>query len=164
MDEIDRKILGILQRDGSTPYAELGASVGLSASAINDRLKRLKAKGALKRITAEVAPEALDLGCLVFVLVELGDLKCEPDFLAAMRAAPEVLECHHVAGDYSYILKVRLGGMAHLERFLSNGIKSLQGIRRTHSLITLSSVKETHELNTEIEARDNAARVIEGRA
>jgi DNA-binding Lrp family transcriptional regulator len=54
--------LGILQRDGSTPYAELGAMVGLSASAINDRLKRLKAKGALKRITAEVAPEALDLG------------------------------------------------------------------------------------------------------
>jgi Lrp/AsnC family leucine-responsive transcriptional regulator len=151
MDEIDRKILGMLQRDGSTPYAELGLSVGLSASAINDRLKRLKAKGALKRISAEVAPEALDLTCLVFVLVELGELRCEPAFLAAMRAAPEVLECHHVAGDYSYILKVRLSGMSHLERFLSTRIKSLEGIRRTHSLITLSSVKETHELDTGIE-------------
>ena len=152
MDEIDRQILGMLQRDGSTPYAELGTSVGLSASAINDRLKRLKAKGALKRITAEVAPEALDLGCLVFVLVELGEIKAEPAFLAAMRAAPEVLECHHVAGDYSYILKVRLSGMSHLERFLSARIKSLEGIRRTHSLITLSSVKETHELDTGIES------------
>lgn len=149
MDDIDRKILGILQRDGSCPYAELGNAVGLSASAINDRLKRLKAKGILKRITAEVAPEALDLGSLVFVLVELGEIKSEPAFVAAMRAAPEVLECHHLAGDYSYILKVRLGGMPHLERFLG-GIKALSGVRRTHSLITLSSVKETHELNTDI--------------
>ena len=148
LDEIDRTLLSVLQRDGQVSYAELGARVGLSASAVNDRLKRLKAKGVLLRITAEVAPVALGREFLVFLLVELGDLRHEPEFLARMQAQPEVLECHHVAGDYSYLLKLRLSGTGHLERFLSGQVKSVGGIQRTHSIIALSTVKETHEIDT----------------
>ena len=150
LDDIDRALLQTLQRDGQVSYAELGALVGLSASTVNDRLKRLKAKGILKRITAEVSPAALGREFLVFILIELGDLKQESEFLSRMRAAPEVLECHHIAGDYSYLLKLRLAGTGHLERFLSEQVKSIGGIQRTHSIIALSSAKETREIDTSV--------------
>jgi Lrp/AsnC family leucine-responsive transcriptional regulator len=148
LDEIDRALLAALQRDGQISYADLGAEVGLSSSAINDRLKRLKAKGVLRRISAEVAPEALGLELLAFLLVELGDFRQEKAFQAAMKERPEVLECHHMAGEYSYLLKLRLSGTAHLERFLAEQVKSFPGIQRTHSMIALSTVKETHQLDT----------------
>jgi Lrp/AsnC family leucine-responsive transcriptional regulator len=150
LDDIDRALLQILQRDGQISYAELGSNVGLSASAVNDRLKRLKGKGVLQRITAEVSPAALGREFLVFILIELADLKQEPEFLDRMRARPEVLECHHVAGDYSYLLKLRLTGTGHLERFLSEQVKSIGGIQRTHSIIALSSAKETREIDTSV--------------
>jgi Lrp/AsnC family leucine-responsive transcriptional regulator len=150
LDDIDRALLQALQRDGQISYAELGGLVGLSASAVNDRLKRLKTRGVLQRITAEVSPVALGREFLVFLLVELGDLKQEPDFLHRMRTRPEVQECHHVAGDYSYLLKLRLTGTGHLERFLSEQVKSVGGIQRTHSIIALSSAKETREIDTTV--------------
>jgi Lrp/AsnC family leucine-responsive transcriptional regulator len=150
LDDIDRVLLQVLQRDGQVSYAELGGHVGLSASAVNDRLKRLKGKGVLQRITAEVSPAALGREFLVFLLIELADLKQEPEFLNRMRARPEVLECHHVAGDYSYLLKLRLTGTGHLERFLSEQVKSVGGIQRTHSIIALSSAKETRAIDTTV--------------
>jgi Lrp/AsnC family leucine-responsive transcriptional regulator len=150
LDDIDRVLLQILQRDGQVSYAELGSNVGLSASAVNDRLKRLKATGVLLRITAEVSPALLGREFLVFILVELADLKQEPEFLKRIQERPEVLECHHVAGDYSYLLKLRLTGTGHLERFLSQQVKSIGGIQRTHSIIALSSAKETREIDTTV--------------
>jgi Lrp/AsnC family leucine-responsive transcriptional regulator len=148
LDEVDRTLLSVLQQDGQVSYAELGARVGLSASAVNDRLKRLKAKGVLLRITAEVAPAALGREFLVFLLVEIADLRHEPAFLERMRERPEVLECHHIAGDYSYLLKLRLSGTGHLERFLGEQVKPVGGIQRTHSVIALSTVKETRAIDT----------------
>jgi Lrp/AsnC family leucine-responsive transcriptional regulator len=97
-----------------------------------------------------VSPAALGREFLVFLLIELGDLKHEADFLARMHERPEVLECHHIAGDYSYLLKLRLAGTGHLERFLSQQVKSIGGIQRTHSIIALSSVKETREIDTTV--------------
>lgn len=144
LDEIDRSILDLLQVDGALPYAELGAKVGLSTSAINDRLKKLRHRGIIRRFSVDVDPAAYGLHLLAFVLVTVeGD---EREFRAAMTAAPEVLECHHITGDFSYLLKLRLSDTAHLERFLSDGLKPRLGVKRTHTLIVLSSSKETHIL------------------
>src|SRR5262249_49105183 len=86
---------------------------------------------------------------LVFLLVEIGDLGEERQFRTRMAARPEVLECHHIAGDYSYLLKLRLAGPGHFERFLSEQVKTMGGIRRTHSVIALSTVKETQTVDTQ---------------
>lgn len=147
MDETDRKILSCLQRDGSLTYAEIGGAAGLSASAVNDRLKRLRADGVLRRLTAEVDPAALDLKLLAFVMVVLEPGASEDAFRAGMLGAPEVLECHHVTGEFSYLLKLRLRDTAQLERFLTNTLKPLAGFSRTQTLIALSSTKETHILS-----------------
>jgi Lrp/AsnC family leucine-responsive transcriptional regulator len=146
MDEIDRIILDRLQVDGASTYAEIGTAAGLSASAVNDRLKRLRADGVIRRMTADVDPVALGLNLLAFVLVAVNEPPGETRFRAAMIGAPEVLECHHLTGDYSYLLKLRLRDTAHLEQFLMDRLKPLAGVVRTHTLIALSSVKETHIL------------------
>ncbi len=146
MDTIDRKILECVQRDGALTYAEIGAAVGLSASSVNDRLKRLRADGVLRRLTADIDPAALDLKLLAFVMVVLEAGVSEDAFRAGMLAAPEVLECHHVTGEFSYLLKLRLRDTAQLEAFLSNTLKPLAGFSRTQTLIALSSTKETHIL------------------
>jgi Lrp/AsnC family transcriptional regulator, leucine-responsive regulatory protein len=146
MDAIDRTIIDRLQADGTLTYAEIGAAAGLSASAVNDRLKRLRADGIIRRMTADIDPTALGLTLLTFVLVAVTEPPGEARFRAAMKAAPEVLECHHLTGDFSYLLKLRLRDTAHLEHFLMDGLKPLAGVVRTHTLIALSSVKETHIL------------------
>lgn len=146
MDRTDHIILERLQADGSLTYAEIGLAAGLSASAVNDRLKRLRNDGVIRRMTAEVDPSALGLQLLAFVLVAVNEPAGEAAFRNAMKTAPEVLECHHLTGDFSYLLKLRLRDTAHLEQFLMNRLKPLAGVARTHTLIALSSVKETHIL------------------
>ena len=146
MDAIDRIIIDRLQADGTLTYAEIGAAAGLSASAVNDRLKRLRADGVIRRMTADIDPTALGLTLLTFVLVAVNEPPGEARFRDAVKAAPEVLECHHLTGDFSYLLKLRLRDTAHLEHFLMDGLKPLAGVVRTHTLIALSSVKETHIL------------------
>ena len=147
LDEIDRNIVAMMQLDATLAYADLGERVGLSASTINDRLKRLRAKGVIRRVSAEIDPHALGLDLMVFVLVELSGRAEEQAFVAAMRAAPSVLECHHIAGEFSYLLKLRLRDTAQLERFLMERLKAVKGIGRTQTLIALSSSKETHILS-----------------
>jgi Lrp/AsnC family transcriptional regulator, leucine-responsive regulatory protein len=145
MDATDRIILDRLQADGAQTYAEIGAAAGLSPSAVNDRLKRLRADGVIRRMTADVDPAALGLSLLAFVLVAVNQ-PGEGRFREAVKAAPEVLECHHVTGEFSYLLKLRLRDTAHLEQFLMDRLKPLAGGDRTHTLIALSTVKETHIL------------------
>ncbi len=147
MDTIDRKILDSIQADGSLTYAEIGAAVGLAASSVNDRLKRLRAEGVVRRMTAEIDPVAVDLKLLAFVLVVIEDGAAEAEFRNTMKMAPEVLECHHVTGEFSYLLKLRLRDTAQLERFLMERLKAVKGVGRTQTLIALSSSKETHILS-----------------
>jgi Lrp/AsnC family leucine-responsive transcriptional regulator len=146
MDDIDRIIIDQLQKDADLTYAEIGAAAGLSPSAVNDRLKRLRTEGAIRGMTADIDPAAIGLGLLAFVLVAVNDPQGEARFRQAMKDAAEVLECHHLTGDFSYMLKLRLRDTAHLEHFLMDRLKPLSGIVRTHTLIALSSVKETHVL------------------
>ena len=146
MDGLDRTILERLQENGAATYAEIGAAAGLSASAVNDRLKRLRAEGTIRRMTAEIDPDAIGLGLLAFVLVVVNHPSHELGFRDAMKAVPEILECHHVTGEFSYLLKLRLKNTAHLEHFLMNRLKPLAGVSRTQTLIALSSTKETHIL------------------
>lgn len=146
MDAIDRIILERVQADGSQTYAEIGAAAGLSPSAVNDRLKRLKAERIIRRMTADVDPAAVGLPMLAFVLVAINEPQGESRFRDAMKAAPEVLECHHLTGEFPYLLKLRLRDTAHLEQFLMDRLKPLTGVVRTHTLIALSTMKETHIL------------------
>jgi Lrp/AsnC family transcriptional regulator, leucine-responsive regulatory protein len=149
LDDQDRKLLKLIQQDGKMSYAELGDRVGLSLSAVNERLKKLSARGVIKKYAALIDPEALGLHVCAFVQVSVDLPKNENGFLARIARIPEVLECHHVTGEFSYLLKVRLRGTAELEQLLKQKLKSVKGVVRTHTVIVLSTVKEETALPVE---------------
>lgn len=146
MDAIDRQLLAMLQRDSRLSYGDLGARVGLSVSAVNERLKKLAARGALRAFVAVVDPRALGFRLCGFVQVLVDRPEHEAAFLARVAQTPEIQECHHVTGDYSYLLKVRVRDTAHLEALLADTLKSLPGVTRTQTVVVLSTPKETTEV------------------
>lgn len=149
LDNIDRKLLELLQRDGRTPYAELGKAVGLAVSSVNERVRKLGERGVITGVHARVSPTALGLDLLAIVFVGWSEAAVEERFLARIADEPAVLECHHVTGGWNYLLKVRVRNTSALEAFLANVVKAVEGVQRTETLIVLSSPKETAALATE---------------
>ena len=149
LDDTDRQLLALLQKDDRLSLAELGKGVGLAPSSVNERIKRLTMRGVIEGFHAHVVPEALGLDLLAFVFVGWSNPATEPPFLARVAAAPAVLECHHVTGSWNYLLKVRLPNTRDLERFLGQVVKEVQGVERTETIIALSSAKETTSLTSD---------------
>ena len=149
LDDTDRQLLALLQKDDRLSLAELGKGVGLAPSSVNERIKRLTMRGVIEGFHAHVVPEALGLDLLAFVFVGWSNPATEAPFLARVAAAPAVLECHHVTGSWNYLLKVRLPNTRDLERFLGQVVKEVQGVERTETIIALSSAKETTSLTSD---------------
>jgi len=147
LDETDRQLLTLLQNDDRLSLADLGKNVGLSPSSVNERIRRLVARGVIEGFHAHVIPEALGLDLLAFVFVGWSDPATEAPFLARIAETRAVLECHHVTGTWNYLLKVRLHNTRELERFLAEVVKEVPGLQRTETIIALSSTKETTSLS-----------------
>lgn len=143
MDTIDRKILDYVQERGRDTYAEIGAAVGLSVSAINERLKKLERAGIIKGWGARVDAKAVGQGVLAYMFLLIDRPQNERRMVEAICALPQVLECHHVTGDWSYLIKLRLADVADLETVLADTIKEFPGAIRTHTVLALSSRKES---------------------
>lgn len=146
LDNTDRQILNLLQRDDRQSLSVLGKQVGLAASSVNDRVRRLVERGAVEGFHARINPEAVGLELLAFIFVGWSNPAAEAPFLKRVSAAAAVQECHHVTGEWNYLLKVRLANTRGLEQFLNDTIKSVSDVQRTETLIVLSSAKETAEL------------------
>jgi Lrp/AsnC family leucine-responsive transcriptional regulator len=147
LDDIDRQLLMLLQEDDRQPLAVLSERTGVAISTINDRIKRLVRSGLIAGFHARLAPEALGLNLLAFILVSWSNPKVEAAFQQHVKASPDVLECHHITGAWNYLLKVRVGTTRDLERFLAETVKAVDGVERTETLITLSSVKESWQVS-----------------
>ncbi|MBL8669846.1 MAG: Lrp/AsnC family transcriptional regulator [Alphaproteobacteria bacterium] len=146
LDAADRRILTLLQVDASLSHARIGEAVGLSVSAVNERVRKLAAAGVLRGWTVALDPAALGLDLLAFMHVLLEKPTDTKPFLAMVEATPEIQECHHVTGEWSLLLKIRVRNTAALERLIGDRIKAVPGVARTLTLIALSSPKETGAL------------------
>ena len=142
-----------LMANGRATWAELASVLGLSAPAAADRVRRLEERGVITGYAARVNPEAIGLGLTAFIAVTLERPAHRAAFLERVRALPEVQECHHVAGDDDYLLKVRCASARDLERIVSDELKGLDGIARTRTTIVLSTSKETVTLPTTVGSR-----------
>ena len=138
MDDIDRKIIELLSLDARRPLAEIGAGVGLSASAVNERIRRLVASGAIRRFSVEAGPEALGLPVLALVFLALAPGADEARFRAFASGHAAILECHHLTGGWSYFIKVRVADLAGVEAFLAE-MKAEGFVGRSETMLALSS-------------------------
>lgn len=143
MDIQDRQILNILQKDGRCSYAEIGASVGLSITAIKDRIDKLVASGVLKNFSATVGGEAVGYGIIAFILVGIDRPADCAAFENGVAGIDRIQECHHVTGAFNYILKVLAEDMTDLERILSSYVKMPGIVSRTETTIVFSSTKNS---------------------
>lgn len=148
MDDVDRKIVGLLADDSRRSLADIGATVALSPSAVNERIRRLVNGGVIKRFTVEADHQALGYDVLAFVWVALAADASETEFRDFMAGHPAVAECHHVTGGWSYLVKIRLPGLADIEPFLSE-LKQRRYLARSETVIALSTATEKSILTTE---------------
>ncbi len=129
--------------DGRATWAELAAELGLSAPAAAERVRKLEERKIIRGYAAIVDPAQTGYELTAFVSVTLDRPQHRSKFTRALEKMPEVVECHHVAGDFDYLLKVRCRGTADLDGLLSNRIKELPGIARTRTTIVLGTLKES---------------------
>lgn len=146
LDDIDLDILDALQRNGHLSHAEVGRQVGLAVSSVNERIRKLVQRGVIAGWSARLDPAALGLDLLAFVYVMIDKPENTAAFLEVVAQVPEVQECHHVASDWNFLLKVRVRNTAAFESVLTNRLKVVPGVIRTQTVISLTSHKETASL------------------
>ena len=152
LDKLDRAILRSLQRNGRETYDVVGEQVGLSASAVLRRVKRLEDAGVIARYVALIKPEAVGLSLTAYLNVRLEKHteahKRNPMdlFRASVQAWPEVVECVSLTGDMDYLLRVVVTDMAHYSRFIMDTLLKHPSVEDCKTSFVLDSVKATTAL------------------
>lgn len=144
IDLFDRKILDVLRREGRISVTDLARRVGLSKTPCQNRMRRLQAAGYITGFRAVVDPGKLGLEHIAFVEVKLEDTR-EPAldaFNHAVRAVPEIEQCHMIAGAFDYLLKVRTQNMRDYRRVLGEVISSLPHVGHTSTHVSMQAVKD----------------------
>jgi Lrp/AsnC family leucine-responsive transcriptional regulator len=142
LDARDRQILTLVQRDAKMSQAEIAKQVGLSAAAVNERLKKLEHAGVIRRYTAMVDPRAVGASVAAFVEVFVEHPRYEAALLERIMKLDEVMECHHITGEFSLLMKVRVRDIEALQQLLLHQLNGMEGVRQTRTIMVLSTVKE----------------------
>ncbi|EMN5132171.1 Lrp/AsnC family transcriptional regulator [Burkholderia contaminans] len=148
LDAIDRRILRALQRNSNQTNAELAQQAGLSATPCLRRVHLLEEQGVIDVYVALLNPAAVDLRFTAFVRVTLErkDKKTVEHFAREMEQAPEVLECHLMAGSYDYLLRVIARDLDDYQRFQMETLTQIEGVRNVETEIPLKRIKQTVRL------------------
>ncbi|WP_189987810.1 Lrp/AsnC family transcriptional regulator [Thalassobaculum fulvum] len=148
LDRTDLKILRLLQADGRLSNAEIAARVGTSPATCHRRTQRLFADGYVKSVRAQIAPDKVDRAALVIVGVVLD--RSTPESFAAFEEAVAqldfILDCHLVAGDFDYFLKIRVRDIADFSRLHGERLLALPGVRQTRTFFVMKEVTDNAPL------------------
>ncbi len=154
LNSLDMKAVKLLLRNGRASWAELGKQLGLSAPAAADRAHKLEQSGVIRGYAALVDPASVGYPLTAYVSVSLASHQKRAPFLRAIEKMEQVSECHHVAGDDDYLLKVRCRGTQDLDHLLATELKDKLGVARTRTTIVLSTAKESVHVPIRAEAAD----------
>lgn len=156
LDDIDIRLLEMLQENGRTSQHDLAQDVGLSSPAVGERLRKLEERGIIRQFTVLVDPRRVGRDVTAFIFVGINGSSFYPEFRQHVHDHPEVLECHSVTGQGSHLLKIRTDSTSTLESLLAE-IQSWPGVQWTTTSIVLSTVKETSALSLAPRAAPGAA-------
>lgn len=137
MEAADRQIIDLLREDGRMSYTDLGKAIGLSTSAVHQRVRRLEERGAITGYAAVVDPSAVGTPLTAFVSVTPLDPREPDDIPDRLRDIPEIDACYSVAGDANYLLRVRVGTPQDLEELLAT-VRNRGGVS-TRTTVVLST-------------------------
>ena len=155
IDDVDSKILNIIQRNARTNNAEIARAVGMAPSATLERLRKLEKRGVIEGYETRIDPSAIGLGLLAYVFVRTNESMGDWSAGEALAELPEVQEVHHVAGEDCYLVKVRAESNAALGRLLRGKLGAIPQVVSTRSTIVLETLKESGLLPLEQTSEDN---------
>ena len=143
LDDLDRRLLTLLQREGRATSVDLARRLGLSPPGLQRRMRRLEAAEVIRGYTTLVDREAVGLDLLCFVEVKLAHHRpdCVARFRDQVQAIPEVLECHYLTGESDYLIKIVVPNHKALETVLFEGLMRIDGVDRIHTSIVVNEVK-----------------------
>jgi Lrp/AsnC family transcriptional regulator, leucine-responsive regulatory protein len=165
MDNIDVRLVSLLQGSGRVSQNELAHAVGLSAPAVAERIRKLEDRGVIRQYTALIDPRRLGLDVTAFISVVINGSKYYPVFGQRVAERAEILECHSVTGQGSHLLKIRTESTSSLERLLAD-IQSWPGVHSTTTSVVLSTMKEIpgpslEEISREVLAREGREEAVD---
>lgn len=144
LDEIDLRILQLLQEDARIANAAIARDVGLAPSAVFQRIRKLENEGVVKGYHARLDPAVLDQSLLAFITVQTGEGARAKETAELLASVPEVLEVHRVVGDDCFFMKVRVRDTLALGALLDEKIQTLPPVASTRTTIVLSTAKDEH--------------------
>jgi Lrp/AsnC family transcriptional regulator, leucine-responsive regulatory protein len=148
MDDIDISILQLLQQNARMTVSDIGSVINLSIPAVSERIKKLEASGIVQQYTAIINPAKFKKHLTAIIFISLERPKFTEMFLEFVQAEDEILECHYLAGDFDYAIKVMTESTSTLENLLGK-IKSVQGIQKTRTTVVLSTIKNKCSIRPE---------------
>ena len=139
MDAVDRRLIDALRHDGRASYAELARLVGLSSSAVHERVAKLESDRRDHRVSGPSSTRAsIGLGVTALVGIEPGEYGRDELIAAALDAIPEVESCYGVAGDEAFVVQVRVASVDHLHRCIGR-LRAIEGVARTRTTVVLAT-------------------------
>jgi DNA-binding Lrp family transcriptional regulator len=141
VDDIDRTLLALLQRDATRAYASLGQAVGLSPGAAHERVRKLRERGVIRRSSIEIDPAAVGRGVLAFVMVQASAWMGDEGTRDALAALAEIEEAHVIAGAAALLVKIRTTSTASLQGTLRR-IFEIDGVTGTEAIVVLETFFE----------------------
>lgn len=148
-DAIDRKILALLQENAKLSQAAVAKSVGLTAPSVNERIRKLERAGFIRGYVALLDDRKLGHDITAFVEVFVEHPQFEKAFIEAVAGLDEVLECHHITGEFSLLLKVKVSDMTAFRRLLIEKLNTIRGVRQTRTVMVLATSKEQHRIKVD---------------
>ena len=146
LDDLDIKILNMLQKNARTKRNEIAEKIGLSLPSVSERLNKLEERGIIEGYYAKVNKQSFGLDIMAYIHVVMDSSKHYKSLISHVEKMPKILECHSVLGEGSHLLKAVVRNTEALEKLLSE-IQTWPGVTATKTTFVLSTIKETTAIN-----------------
>ncbi len=148
LDETDKRILRILQKDSKLTTKELAAKVNLSPTPVFERQRRLEREGYIEKYVAVVNPHRVGNGLIVLCNIRLKQHTqvLIQQFMDAVQDLEEVTECYNTSGDYDFQIKVYVSNMKHYQEFMLNTLGTIDCVGSLHSIFVIGEIKDSHTI------------------
>jgi len=149
IDETDIEIINILIKNGRTPYADIAKQVGMKSPSVIERIKKLESEGIIKKYTTELNYKKLGYDITAFIGISIDNTQHITDFEHEIsNLSDEIVECHHVTGDFTMILKVITKNTSTLSKLIKT-LRNINGVQKTNTILVFSTILDKKRLITD---------------